>query len=268
MSVSGSLNLNRLSHAYIVSSASRELALQTAETIAAAAVCSAENKPCELCRDCRKARAGIHPDITHVLRELSGEGKPRPFIRVDQIRLMARDAHILPNEAQRKVYIIDEAELIQNPAGQNAALKLFEEPPAGAVFVLCTTNAALLLETVRSRCIELEINSENKMAEDDEVLRQAKDFLKAVASRDRGRIFKFCAENENMDGAAAAVFFACAHQLCGSVLASGKKSALSKSELIYLAELFERCGVYLRSNVSVKHLFGLLAVSSLAEGRN
>ena len=63
------------------------------------------------------------------------KGRPKREIMVDQVRAMAADASILPNEAERKVYVIHEAELM-NESAQNAALKLLEEPPAWVVFIL------------------------------------------------------------------------------------------------------------------------------------
>ena len=78
-------------------------------------------KPCGVCRDCRKVAAGIHPDLITVRRLEDDKGRPRREIVVDQIRAVNQAAWILPNEAQRKVYLIAEADKM-NPAAQNAAL--------------------------------------------------------------------------------------------------------------------------------------------------
>ena len=132
-------------HACVICAPTPERALGEAEKFAAAAVCSgAGARPCGKCRDCRKAAEHVHPDIITVSRLLDDKGRPKREIGVDQIRDVIADAQVLPNEAARKVYIIDRAETM-NPAAQNAALKLLEEPPAGAVFLLCTTNAIRFL---------------------------------------------------------------------------------------------------------------------------
>ena len=150
----------RLSHAYILSSPDRAACLNLAGQIAAAAVCErGTDAPCGRCRGCRKARSGVHPDIIHVRRE---EG--RQFLSVDQIRAMTADAYVLPNEAARKVYILDEADKMKTPEAQNAALKTLEEPPAGVIFLLCAENAGALLPTVRSRCVELSTNRDRERA--------------------------------------------------------------------------------------------------------
>ncbi len=142
-------------HACVICAPTIELALSEAEKLAAAAVCSGVGaRPCGKCRDCRKAAEHVHPDIITVSRLLDDKGRPKREIGVDQMRDVIADAQVLPNEAARKVYIIDRAETM-NAAAQNAALKLLEEPPAGAVFLLCTTNAMQLLPTVRSRCAEV-----------------------------------------------------------------------------------------------------------------
>ena len=120
-------------HACVICAPTIELALSEAEKLAAAAVCSGVGaRPCGKCRDCRKAAEHVHPDIITVSRLLDDKGRPKREIGVDQIRDVIADAQVLPNEAARKVYIIDRAETM-NAAAQNAALKLLEEPPAGAV---------------------------------------------------------------------------------------------------------------------------------------
>ena len=150
-------DLGRLSHAYLISAPDIRAALSCAGELAAAAVCTGEGKkPCGQCRACHKAAENIHPDVITLARLEDEKGRPKREIGVDQIRQLAADACIMPNEAERKVYIIREAETMNVPA-QNAALKLLEEPPLGALFLLCTTNASQLLPTVRSRCVELKL---------------------------------------------------------------------------------------------------------------
>ena len=154
---------SRLSQSYIIAAPSADDCDAQAARLAARAVCSgAEPKPCGKCRDCRNAAAGIHPDIIDVRRMTDDKGRPKREIMVDQVRAMAADASILPNEAERKVYVIHEAELM-NESAQNAALKLLEEPPAWVVFILCTVNSERLLPTVRSRCTEISSGGEKQM---------------------------------------------------------------------------------------------------------
>ncbi len=133
-----------LSHAYILSGSAGSGKRTLAALLAAALVCTGEGeKPCLRCSACRKAAGGIHPDIIR-----TGGGKD---ITVAQVRALRSDAYIRPNEAGRKVYILQDAQRM-NPSAQNAMLKLLEEGPAYGAFLLLAEPAQSLLETVRSRC--------------------------------------------------------------------------------------------------------------------
>ena len=135
-----------LSHAYIISGPRGSGRHTLARLMAAALVCQKTgDRPCGGCGPCKKAAGGIHPDIITI----SGpEGKP---VSVEQVRSLRTDAHIRPNEAQRKIYLLERADHM-NQSAQNAMLKLLEEGPAYAMFLLLAENAGGLLETIRSRC--------------------------------------------------------------------------------------------------------------------
>lgn len=144
-----SLNAARrgLSHAYILAGPAGSGRHTLARLLAAALVCGDADegvKPCLHCSGCKKALGGIHPDIITVE---NGEKD----VTVAQIRDMRSDAYIRPNESPRKVYLLEGAQNM-NANAQNAMLKLLEEGPAYAAFLLLADNAAALLETVRSRC--------------------------------------------------------------------------------------------------------------------
>lgn len=141
-----------LSHAYIISGTKGSGVHTLAGLLASAMVCQerGEKRPCGCCAPCRKAAAGIHPDVVTVA---GPEGKP---ISVDQVRALRTDAHIRPNEAQRKVYLLERADRM-NPSAQNAMLKLLEEGPVYAAFLLLAENSGALLPTIRSRCESLSL---------------------------------------------------------------------------------------------------------------
>lgn len=106
--------------------------------------------------------AGMHPDLHVVRKELA------PFSREDAVRgrkqtnipvEVVREFLIEPAARTRierhdslaaKVLIVDEAELLSNQA-QDTMLKTLEEPPAGTILVLVTSNEERLLPTIRSR---------------------------------------------------------------------------------------------------------------------
>jgi len=138
------LDGGRLSHAYIVGGGQ-------AGTLAMAAVCTGPEsaRPCRSCAHCDKAARGIHPDIATVDKPAD-----KREIVVEQIRHLKKDVIVVPNEAIKKAYIVNDAELM-NGSAQNAFLQILEEPPPHAVFILSTDNPAALLPTVRSRCVEV-----------------------------------------------------------------------------------------------------------------
>lgn len=141
-----------LSHAYILSGPAGSGKRTLAGLLAAALVCDRRGGalPCLSCAGCRKAEGGIHPDIVRV----GDDGKD---ISVAQVRALRADAYIRPNEAERKVYILENAQTM-NASAQNAMLKLLEEGPAYAAFLLLAENAGGVLETVRSRCETLTLD--------------------------------------------------------------------------------------------------------------
>lgn len=141
----------RLSHAWLLTGPAGSGKHALALALAQALVCTGEERPCGTCSHCKKAAAGIHPDVITVS---PAEGKRE--IQVDQMRSLRADAYVRPNEAQRKVYVIDPASAL-NDSAQNALLKVLEEGPAYAAFLLIAEAAGQLLPTVRSRCEQLSL---------------------------------------------------------------------------------------------------------------
>lgn len=136
-----------LSHALIFSGPGDRTA--AARYAAAAMECTAGGeRPCLACPDCRKVIRDIHPDVVFVRDEEHAE------ISVDIVRRARADAFIRPNEGARKIYIFEDCSLLTEK-DQNVLLKTVEEGPAYAAFFFCTENAAALLQTIRSRCVEV-----------------------------------------------------------------------------------------------------------------
>lgn len=100
--------------------------------------------PCGECRPCRLIAEGIHPDV------ILPEKDRKKVISVDAVKRLRRDAFVQPTMALRKVYLFERAEEL-NTEGQNALLKLLEEPPANTYFILLCLTRTTLLPTVLSR---------------------------------------------------------------------------------------------------------------------
>ena len=145
-------SLSRLSHAYIISGPPGSGAAALADLLAAAYVCSGEgDKPCGTCPNCRKAKGNIHPDI---IRLTIPEGKRN--ITVEQVRRLRGEAYVRPNEAARKVFLMEDAQAM-NDSAQNALLKVLEDGPDYLSFLLLAEHPQQLLPTIRSRCETLSL---------------------------------------------------------------------------------------------------------------
>ena len=141
-----------LMHACIVTGAEGPARDAFTERLAAAMVCRSSGPvPCGSCPDCRKALRGIHPDVIRISKP-----EDRSALPVERIRDLCADAIVLPNEAQRKVYILQQADRM-NAAAQNALLKTLEEPPSHCCFILPVADVTALLPTVISRCARFRV---------------------------------------------------------------------------------------------------------------
>lgn len=146
------IELDKVSHAYIINGEKGSGKMLLADAFALTLQCEKQGRiPCLKCHSCKQALSGNQPDIIHVTHE-----KPN-VITVDEIRSqLVNDIQVKPYSSPRKIYIIDEADLMNSQA-QNAILKTIEEPPAYGVIVMLTSNAQSLLPTILSRCVQLNI---------------------------------------------------------------------------------------------------------------
>ena len=180
---------NPLSHAYLIAGGSGEERAGLADRMTAAYLCRGERPPCGRCGPCRKAAAHTHPDVWR-----TSPAPDKREITVDQIRALRADAYIRPNEGRRKVYIIDPADAM-NPAAQNALLKVLEEGPSYAAFLLLAERPGLLLDTVRSRCELLALPPEASRP-DPELVEQAGSLARLLLTGDELSIAQALVELE------------------------------------------------------------------------
>ncbi len=85
-----------------------------------------------------------HPDVGIVVA-------PKRLLLVDQMREIEREANYRPFEGTARVFLIDDADKL-NDSSANALLKVLEEPPHTSHIILLTSRPAMLLPTIRSRC--------------------------------------------------------------------------------------------------------------------
>lgn len=147
-----------LSHALIFEGSDEETRLAAAKEVAAYLLCKSENKPCGACEKCRKVQNGNHPDL-HII----SKDDKSAFIKVDAVRELKSKALLFPNEGEKSIFIINGAEHM-NTQAQNALLKVFEEPAAHLVFILCCGTKSSLLDTVISRATLYSLGSTTESA--------------------------------------------------------------------------------------------------------
>lgn len=165
---------NTFPHASMLVGGREEQALEIAYDISSALLCSGENPPCGVCKNCVKSERKAHPDVT-VISPTNG----RKSLTVDEARAMIADSFVLPNEADRKIYIITSAHTLSEQV-QNALLKILEEPPAYDYFILLCLNPTAMLGTVRSRVTEFLLGEGEQVS--DELFEKAREKSQALVS--------------------------------------------------------------------------------------
>lgn len=247
--------MKKLSHAYIISSASENARMTEAFSLAEKMLCSSTGqRPCGVCRDCRKVKARVHPDLAVIERITDDKGKLKKEILVDQVRAMGADAFVLPNEAEEKVYIMKDADTM-NERAQNAALKILEEPPQGVHFILCAANPERLLVTVRSRCVLISCAG-TEDSEDAAAAALAQELSALESKGDIPALTAWCFEHESMDARSLGELLEALRRHYIRALASSD----NKMRTMDIIKLVDRCIECQTVNTGVKHIFGLLAV--------
>ena len=145
-----SVGRGRVSHFYLISGPKGSGKHTLSRLLSAAILCRNDQKPCLRCTACRKIMALSHPDCITI------EDPEHKTVAVKIVRDARADMYVMPNESDRKIYIFPQELGIE---GQNALLKILEEPPEYGVFILLSDNPETLLPTVRSRCTELSLQA-------------------------------------------------------------------------------------------------------------
>ena len=167
---------DRLPHAILLRGSSARTRGSVSAFLAQAFVCEGENKPCGKCSHCMKAGINSHPDVITVDPASQNE----KTFKIALVREMKDDAYIIPNEASRKVYILKSADKM-NVQAQNALLKLIEEPPSYARFILECESSSAMLETILSRVSLFDLGTDSDDVSD-ELRRKADDIAARLAS--------------------------------------------------------------------------------------
>jgi DNA polymerase-3 subunit delta' len=121
-----------------------------------------DGEACDQCSSCKRIANSAFPPFSEapdnrermIWSEHGDVAMIRPYlqiIRVKPIRELEREANFRPFEGAARIFIIEDAEYL-NDSSSNALLKVLEEPPPTSHLILTTTNPTALLATIRSRC--------------------------------------------------------------------------------------------------------------------
>src|SRR5581483_863467 len=144
-------------HAFLFTGSKGLGKTSTARIIAKVVNCTNRKKgsiePCNKCDQCISITNGSNLDVL----EIDGASNRG----IDEIRDLREKIKLSPAGSYKKVYIIDEVHMLTTEAF-NALLKTLEEPPAHALFVLCTTEPHKVPETILSRCFHISFQKATK----------------------------------------------------------------------------------------------------------
>lgn len=108
--------------------------------------------PCDTCKSCIEFDSKNHPDFFII------QSEDDKSIKIEQIRSLQESIAEKPITSDKKVYIINDSNLMTKES-QNCLLKTLEEPPEYAVLILVLSNESKILNTIKSRCTKIHFNS-------------------------------------------------------------------------------------------------------------
>jgi len=144
---------HRVGHSYLFSgidaAGKKTLALEFAKVVNCEKADEIHDS-CGECPACLKINRHNHPDIFFI----EAEGQ---FIRINAIRDIQEQMTFKPMEGRRRVFVIDNADRMNDQAA-NALLKTLEEPSPANILILVTAKPYTLLSTIISRCRHMRFN--------------------------------------------------------------------------------------------------------------
>ncbi len=278
----------RFPHALLIEGAPGSGKRTLAAYAAALLLCRSDrDRPCGACLSCHKLSTGNHPDLVVL------DGGAKKAFAIEAVRALRREAWVAPNESACRVFLLTETQNM-DPRSQNALLKLIEEPPAHARFLLTASGRGALLDTIlsrvtllrmaeltaplreealarlcpgvseqdrRSAALAFETVGQAAASLTDEKARQrlsdAAELLRCVEGRDRYGILRVLAGRETDRDALSSVLALC-RTLCIARLTAGQAD-FSALQCAGIVDIIETAQNRIRQNVGVPILSAVLA---------
>ena len=156
-SLTRAVELNRISHAYMITGPAQIGKMTLALDLAASLNCEEFDRPCWECLQCARLSKGIHTDVRVLKSDHdSKEGGTRDAVGINLVREVRKDSSLKSFQGTFKVFIFESADRLTAEAA-NALLKLLEEPPEHVVIILLATDRGAIPLTIVSRCQVLEL---------------------------------------------------------------------------------------------------------------
>lgn len=215
------LKSNKLAHAYLFTGPRGAGKTSAARILARVINCEKNKKlgePCNECGSCMAILDGRAVDVIEI-DAASNRG-------IDDVRELKDKIRLAPSQLKKKVYIVDEVHMMTTEAF-NALLKTLEEPPEHALFILCTTEAHKVPETIASRCSRILFTK----ATEEEMLRS----FERVVKGERGEVSKEALMRlaKSVDGS-----FRDGVKILDQLLSEGKVELARMEEVLYGAAGF------------------------------
>lgn len=143
-------NIANPTHAYMFSGPDGVGKFLFAKEFANKFLCVSEHQPCYKCKSCIQFAHNNNTDF-QVIDTIEAS------IKIEQIREMIAKIYEKPILANKKIYVINNADKMTVQA-QNCLLKILEEPPQYVMIILVVSNEHAILNTIKSRCIKIKFD--------------------------------------------------------------------------------------------------------------
>jgi len=237
-------------HAFLLEGAT----LSNAVDLARAFLCKRDD--CGICSVCNKISGNVHVDVK-VYNGADDKG-----LNVDVIRQISEDLYIKPNESAHKIYVLQNADLM-NIQAANALLKSLEEPPNYGVFVLTASSRFKLPETIRSRCALISLHGDSQAKNQAHPI--ATEIVNHIQNHDEFKLFAALSLIKNRDEMLAII-----NNLREIFAQNIRQNNLNISANITTA-LFgalETAEDYLKSNMQIRLLAAIISTQIFKELRS